>query len=149
MLVDYCFWFLWFFNNFHHVATDLIFSVGVYMCIENCQTVNIANIWRNPSQILDLFLVGNTFLEDCLAFTFKLTKKIENKFIQIFYCQFRILTELFFIMFDNVLGLHIQFVYLCTLQEITELWFFLLGIKLIFCGILAWWDKHDSLIERH
>ena len=149
VLVHFWLWFLWFFNNFYNITTDLVLSVGVYMCVENSQTVNIANVWRNPSQIFNLFLVGNTFLEDCLAFTFKFSKKIENKLIQIFYCQFRILTELFFIMFNNVLGLHIQLVYLCTLQEITELWFFLLGIELIFCGILTGWDKYDSLIERH
>lgn len=94
------------------ISSKFVFTVGIDIAIEDSQTVNVANVGGNLSQSLDLFLVGNSFLEYSLTLTLQLAEHVQDKLLEILYLQLSLLAQLFNVVLYNILSLHIHLVHL-------------------------------------
>lgn len=129
------------------LVDNLIFSVGVYVCVEDCQTVNVSDRARDFSQTVNVLFVHNTLLKDCFSLTFQSPEEKKHEFFQVLDLQFRLFAQLTYIVLYYVLSLHIHLVELIVFKKISKSRFFLLNVKLIFPRILSWRNKNDGLVE--
>jgi hypothetical protein len=135
--------------DFNHVTHIFVLLIGIYMCVEYGKTINIADIWRNSTQIFNLLLIWNPFLENVLSLALQLAEHIEDEIVQISNCQFGFLAQLLDVVLYDILCLHIQLVYMCPLEVVAKLRFFLRGIKFIFGWILTGRHKDNGLVQSH
>ncbi len=98
------------------ISSKFVFTVGIDIAIEDSQTVNVANVGGNLPQSLDFFLIGNSFLEYSLTLTLQLAEHVQDKLLEILYLQLSLLAQLFDVVLNNVLSLHVHLVDLSVSQ---------------------------------
>lgn len=64
---------------------DLVLLIGVDVRVEDCETIEVADVGRNPSQVFNLLLVGNALLKDGFSLAFELAEHEEHELIQVLY----------------------------------------------------------------
>ena len=133
--------------NLKEIIDHFILSVWVDVSVKHRQTVDVPDRCGNLPKRLNLFLIGEALLEDCLALAFQPPEEEENKLLQVFYLEFRLVTQFVNIMFDDVLRLHVHLVQLVVLEEVAESRLCLLDVELVFSRVLPGRNKNYRLVE--
>lgn len=133
--------------NLKEIIDHFILSVWVDVSVKYRQTVDVPDRCGNLPKRLNLFLIGEALLEDCLALAFQPPEEEENKLLQVFYLEFRLVTQFVNIMFDDVLRLHVHLVQLVVLEEVAESRLCLLDVELVFSRVLPGRNKNYRLVE--
>jgi hypothetical protein len=69
--------------DLHLVAPDFVLPVGIDVRVEYGQAIDISDIGWDPSEVLDLLLIGNSLLEDGLPLALQFAEQEEDKLVQI------------------------------------------------------------------